>query len=77
MSRWSLPFYVIYRNPSDFPGKWVLRVQYAEDGGQIRVESKPAYVGDSLDEARDALPWGTCNIHRMPGDDPVIYEVWV
>ncbi|HTE38019.1 MAG TPA: hypothetical protein VK630_15875 [Reyranella sp.] len=70
-----LTLWVIYDNPSDQPGKFVLRRQYASAVGTGC--DVVALVFDTLAQAREALPPGLVNIGRMQGDDPVITEVWV
>jgi hypothetical protein len=71
-----LTIWVIYQNPRDFPGKWVLRGQTAGPGGVI-TPLPQCVVVDSLDEARTHVPYGLVCMTRHPDDDPVIYEVWL
>jgi hypothetical protein len=69
---------VIYRNPLDYPGKYVVRRQWAGAGGSIEVEDEPIAVVDTLDEARAAVPaeQDAC-IARDPHDEPHIVESWI
>lgn len=77
-----LSLWVVYWNPSDFPGRFVVRRQVAvapnpsiPDG--IWCDPDPLAVVDTLDEARAAVPgWLTC-LPRSPDDHPVVVEVWV
>lgn len=63
--------WVIYKSPKDFPGKYVARRWWLDSPtGQF-------LVADSLDDLRAMLPTGLDPIGRMPGDDPVIVEVWI
>jgi len=74
-------FWVIYFNPRDYPDKWVVRVQYVtkdmKEGDHPRVEREPRAVTKTLREAHRALPPDLFNIHRQPGDDLKIVEVWI
>jgi hypothetical protein len=69
-----LTIWVIYQNPRDFPGKWVLRAQMATPDGVTALPQ--CVVADSLDEARSRVPYGLIRMTRHPNDDPVIYETW-
>ena len=73
-----MTYFVIYENPSDFPGKFVLR-RHMDDyaGGLVGVAVQPDAVEDTLDEARQKLPCGVFNIGRYPQDDVAIKEVWI
>lgn len=66
--------YVVYRHPSDYPRKWVVRAWSIKPG---RYYAGPVVaVEDDLEVARDAIPDGLVNIGRFGEDDPVVYEVW-
>ncbi len=67
--------YVVYRNPSDFPGQYVARRQTVGPG-TIRIAAQPLAVG-TLDQVRTALPPGLTRLERSPADDPAIFEVWL
>lgn len=67
-----LPLYVIYSDPLDAPGKFVLRRHVGE-----RPDPAPAAVVDSLEACRAALPPGLFNLGRYDEDDPKIVEVWI
>lgn len=73
--------HVIYENPSDFPGKWVLRrwAIVSADDGEVKIEAGLPIVADSLEGARLGLPidGSLHRVPRQPGDDPVIVEVWL
>jgi hypothetical protein len=69
----------VYENPSDYPGKIVVRVAVITGGG-ARPMPLPLAVCDTLDEARASIEEhhpGLIRMHRMPGDDPVIVETWL
>jgi len=72
-----LELFVIYQNPSDFRGKFVVRGQVAQSDGSIRPNKEPLGVVESLDEARSLVPAGLVNLGRSDEDDPVIVECWV
>ena len=66
-----IDIWVIYDNPLDVPGKFVLRHWINEN------PTKTMYIADTLDEIRTKVPQGLVNIGRMPEDDPKIKEVWI
>lgn len=72
----ALPLFVVYRSPSDFPGKYVVR-QWDVVRGGTAPNREPRCVVDTLDQARTSIPSGLVNIGRQPGDDACIEEVWV
>ena len=63
--------FVVYFNPQDFPGKYVVRRHVG-----TRPDAEPLIVCDSLHQARSAIPADT-RLDRSPDDDPVIVEVWL
>ena len=64
--------YTIYKNPSDYPGLWVLRVHEAPGGPRpVAVTAK------TLEEIRAHIPGDLVRVPRQPNDDPVIYETWI
>lgn len=68
--------YAIYKNPSDYPGRFVLRKWIVLKGETNPAAGAfPVCVG-TLEECRAALPAG---LHRIvpKGGDPVIVEEWV
>jgi hypothetical protein len=71
-----LTIYVIYKNPRDYPGKWVVRAQDANDDGSISIHLDCA-VCESLEHARQCVPPGLVMLMRAPEDDPAIYETWL
>jgi hypothetical protein len=71
-----LTLWVIYKNPSDYPGKFVLRAQVAYPGGEVRLHPD-CMVCDTLEQAREGVPPGLVLLTRAPEDDPVIYETWI
>jgi hypothetical protein len=71
-----LTVWVVYRCPSDHPGKWVLRAQDATRSGEVRPHPE-FIVADTLDQLRKSVPPGLVCLHRHPTDDAVIYETWI
>ena len=71
-----MDLYVIFFNPSDFPGKYVARRQSVGPGGKITKDPRPFMVG-TLELVRAALPPELTRLNRDPNDDPCIFEVWV
>jgi hypothetical protein len=65
-----IEFYVVYDDPVDYPGKFVVR-RWADQGADSHV------VCDDLESARQAIPAGRWRIDRMPDHDPTIRELWV
>lgn len=72
--------YVIYRFPSDYPGKYVVRGWSIVRGGESTApvaDEKPLAVVDTLEEARQAVPPGLFNLGRYGADEHQVVEVWV
>lgn len=68
---------VIYENPLDYPGKFVVRRQWAHPG-EVEIEKDPLAVVDTLDQARDAVPpMQGYRLARQLDDDPTIVECWI
>jgi hypothetical protein len=71
-----LTIWVIYKNPRDFPGKWVLRAQDAIPGGEVRPHAD-CMVCETLEQARECVPPGLVMLTRDPNDNPAIHETWI
>lgn len=70
-----LTIWAVYRNPSDHPGKWVLR---GHNVGPGVVMARPGcYIADSYTALLRSLPSGLQRLPNSPFDDPVIYECWI
>lgn len=71
--------FVIYHNPSDHPGKYVVR-QWLVIRGDPEPHPVPLFTThDTLENAREATPileMGLVRLPRFDNDDPVIVEVW-
>lgn len=64
--------YAVYQNPSDYPGKFVVRRWLGE-----APEEHPICVVDSLAEARKNIPSYLVMLLPAKNDDPVIIETWI
>lgn len=73
----ALNLYVIYFDPMDHPGKFVLRVHQVRLEEELFLASDHCEVQDTLEDIRKFLPQGLTNIGRYEQDDPVIVEVWI
>lgn len=71
--------FVVYQNPSDFPGQYVLRVWHIMPGVSPLPlpEVVPRAVSKNLNEIYQHIPEGFTNIGRMPDDESAILEVWI
>ena len=63
--------WVVYYNPSDFPGCYVTRPWVGFDPLAF------AFVCWSLEQARSYIPPGCQTFSRWEDDDPAILEVWI
>lgn len=73
----TLEMFVVYENPRDYPGKFVVRRWPNCLVPQPVPEAVPMIVCDSLDVARAAVPSWAVRLERFPDDDPAIREVWL
>jgi hypothetical protein len=71
-----MKLFCIYENPTDYPGKFVVR-EWTIGPGTVTANPSAAFVGTSIETARGALPEGLVRIERDLHDDPVIREVWL
>ena len=69
-----IEMWVIYFNPADYPGRFVVRRHSVFDGEAH--PSQHCILADDLDHARDYVPGNCINLGRLQGDDPAIFEVW-
>jgi hypothetical protein len=69
-SNYSMPLITVYRNPSDFKGKFVARLFDLEKPTEYVI------VKDTLEEVRAVIPPHFSRFARFEEDDPVIVEVW-
>lgn len=63
--------YVVYRNPRDFLGWFVVRACYGP------FKEPVGCLCETLEEARASVPYGSVMLARHPDDDPVILETWI
>lgn len=70
----TLDMYVVYENPLDFPGQFVVRRWTTPPP---TPDHDATTVCHTLEEARAAIPPDRACIGRAGSDDPAIREVWV
>lgn len=70
-----LRMWTIYCNPSDLPGRYVVRPFLVTSDGP--VPERRAWGASSLEGARAVIPPGCTRLGRHPTDDPVIVETWL
>lgn len=67
-----MTIYVIYDNPRDYPGKFVVRRWIG-----LQACAEPEGVFTTINEARTVVPAGAVFITPYDTDDPCIAEVWL
>lgn len=67
--------FVIYFNPSDYPGRYVLR-QWIIDSNQI-IPTTNVHIEDTIKKVRKHLPKDVSIIVKNDMDDPCIVETWI
>lgn len=73
-----LTVWVIYVDPADFPGKFVLRGQDVYAGDPAVRPHEQAYVNESIEVLRAELrSKGLYCLTRHPEDDAHIVETWI
>lgn len=65
------PCFTVYKNPSDFPGKYVVRLFDANKPMRLIT------VSDTLEAARKTIPPDYLCTPRSQTDDPIIVETWI
>jgi hypothetical protein len=73
----TLSMWTVYKNPKDYPGKYVARL-FEVDGKGARPTGS-IIIMDELDDLRDILAFDMhlTPLNRNDGDDPVIVETWL
>lgn len=66
-----LPMITVYKHPEDYPEQYVARVW------DVNKPTHLIALADTLEELREAIPEGMCNLGRQQQDDPCIVEVWI
>lgn len=69
--------YVVTFNPSDFPGKYVVRRHEFVSALEPMVPKEAVAIAGDIKTARGAVPTGCLCFEPDPADDPVIVEYWV
>jgi hypothetical protein len=68
----TLFLYTVYKNPKDYPSKFVVRRFSLE-----KPDPKPMIVCDSYEAAIAVIPIGCIRTLRHPEDEPQILETWL
>lgn len=67
--------YVVYENPRDAPGMFVVREWHIARGHPEPVAGE-GWVVRTVEDARALIPPGLVCLGRQPDDDVAIVEVW-
>ena len=73
----SVPLFVVYENPKDFPDKYVVRLWEINRNVKKTLPTPYCVVKDTLEEARKAIPHNLYRFGRDSCDDPVVIETWI
>lgn len=71
-----LKIWTVFFSPKDCPGKYVVRLFHVESGNPEPIATKTAYMADTLDAIRMAIPAGLYCQERSEGDDVSVVESW-
>jgi hypothetical protein len=69
--------WTVYHNPRDYPDKFVIRRWDILRGQTEPIPTSEHYVGDTLEEVREHVPFGLVCLPRYDDDDHAIVEVWL
>jgi len=72
-----MEMFTVYFNPSDFPGKYVIRKWILARGFQGPIPTDQKYIADTLEDVRKNVPPEMVKMERYDQDDPTIVEVWL
>jgi len=67
----TFPIFTLYHNPTDFPGKYVMRLFDGKNPTRLIA------VKDTLEAARATVPKIFYRVPRKDTDDPFIVETWL
>jgi hypothetical protein len=70
-----LTIWTVYRDPTDYPGMWVLRGHDVTASGS--APRRDCFISDTIEAVHRALPPGLVRLDRNLEDDPKIVETWV
>ncbi len=68
----AMTMFVVYKNPSDHPGQYVVRKWLG-----LHPNPSPEIVTPDLEKARASIPSHLYRLPRFQSDDPAILEVWL
>lgn len=69
-----LDVWVVYQNPTDFPGLFVVRLHKIEAG--VTRPTATHFTAKTLEAVRRLLPPGLYRLDRFESDDPNVVETW-
>jgi len=69
--------YTVYFNPTDYPGRYVVRRFWLGIAPEPVADQDWFFVGDSLVAVRERVPPHCIRFNRYPDDEPQIVEWWV
>lgn len=69
--------YMIYSNPSDYPGLFVLQRWNMARGPGDEVRHTVLAVERDFARIRELVPKGLTRIPRSPTDNPIVVEAWM
>jgi hypothetical protein len=72
-----LTMWTIYKNPRDYPGRWVLRAWDMVGDHPDPIPRARQSLFDSLAAARAEVPPGLTCLPRQDDDDPAVFETWL
>lgn len=72
----SMKYWVIYRYPKDYPHNYVVR-RFTMNGDGSVLPSDEVSLAETLNEAREYVPFQSVCMPANKKDDPVIVETWI
>lgn len=66
-----IEIWTVYRDPIDFPGKFVVRKFLCN------TPTDEHYTSKTIEGVREHIPAGLVKLMRQRDDDPKIVEVWL
>lgn len=73
----NIVLFAIYKNPKDFPDKYVIRLWQINKNVGKPVATRYCVIKDNLEECRASIPEGFYKFDRIKNDDPAIVETWI
>lgn len=77
VEQWAMRGFTIFCRPLDWPQNFVVR-EWRNRLDRPETEHMPeAFLADTLEEARGAVPPGMYRLNRFPDDEAQIVETWI